>query len=335
MVYCYGCGKEIHESAVTCPACGAAQKGNAGTGLKYQSYTQVPWYRKNWFAILCFFIFMPGLFLILLTGTVYYERNGQLQKYSITAKIFLLLYSLLATIGFANVITNGNHTASAPLTQATTTPSPRMQSPSNIGTAATTVVNEQANITASTLPPDIESRTVVTQDGKNPLDQLGLGAGSTPKVVFGKFVAGFEKANPGKAVIKQNGQAFIVKDDDTTILFETQGSDQIVLEKMRISGNEVEESAVPSMFSLMVLNMGADQRTAASAPPHDVEVLLKSEGLWNDKCRDGSGDNSATQKACDQRDIMFKQINAKGWCWGPDDKPESDKSWQACAKPAL
>lgn len=25
MVYCRGCGKEIHESAVTCPSCGAVQ----------------------------------------------------------------------------------------------------------------------------------------------------------------------------------------------------------------------------------------------------------------------------------------------------------------------
>ncbi len=25
MVFCRGCGKEIHESAVTCPSCGATQ----------------------------------------------------------------------------------------------------------------------------------------------------------------------------------------------------------------------------------------------------------------------------------------------------------------------
>ena len=26
MVYCHGCGKEIHETALTCPQCGARQK---------------------------------------------------------------------------------------------------------------------------------------------------------------------------------------------------------------------------------------------------------------------------------------------------------------------
>jgi TM2 domain-containing membrane protein YozV len=30
MVYCRACGKEIHESALTCPACGAPQRTRAG-----------------------------------------------------------------------------------------------------------------------------------------------------------------------------------------------------------------------------------------------------------------------------------------------------------------
>src|SRR5206468_11046551 len=30
MVYCRGCGKQIHETAVTCPQCGAPQRGPVG-----------------------------------------------------------------------------------------------------------------------------------------------------------------------------------------------------------------------------------------------------------------------------------------------------------------
>lgn len=30
MVFCRGCAKQIHESAVSCPGCGATQNGNAG-----------------------------------------------------------------------------------------------------------------------------------------------------------------------------------------------------------------------------------------------------------------------------------------------------------------
>ena len=44
MVYCRGCGKEIHESAPTCPICGATQqasqmpKANVSTGLLVSGY---------------------------------------------------------------------------------------------------------------------------------------------------------------------------------------------------------------------------------------------------------------------------------------------------------
>ncbi|MEI9993820.1 MAG: TM2 domain-containing protein [Rhizomicrobium sp.] len=32
MVYCRGCGKEIHETATACPSCGARQRGAPGGG---------------------------------------------------------------------------------------------------------------------------------------------------------------------------------------------------------------------------------------------------------------------------------------------------------------
>lgn len=38
MVYCHGCGKEIHSSAVSCPQCGATQ-GKAGTGADKSKVT--------------------------------------------------------------------------------------------------------------------------------------------------------------------------------------------------------------------------------------------------------------------------------------------------------
>ena len=32
MIYCYGCGKEIHSDALSCPNCGAPRKGAASGG---------------------------------------------------------------------------------------------------------------------------------------------------------------------------------------------------------------------------------------------------------------------------------------------------------------
>lgn len=37
MVFCRGCGKEIHETALSCPHCGAPQRGTAQTSTKSQS----------------------------------------------------------------------------------------------------------------------------------------------------------------------------------------------------------------------------------------------------------------------------------------------------------
>jgi uncharacterized membrane protein YvbJ len=96
MVFCRGCGKEIHETAHTCPQCGAPQ-GNL-TSMKnppYSSYDEVPVYRKNWFAILCSFIFFPAVIILLLTGDIYYESKGQLKIYSKGAKMFFYVLGLI------------------------------------------------------------------------------------------------------------------------------------------------------------------------------------------------------------------------------------------------
>ena len=91
MIYCRGCGKEIHEDAQACPKCGAPQQpiNKIGNTQTYTSYNQVPWYRKNWYAIVCAFLFFPGL-LVLLTGEIYYVRKEELKTYSKGAKFFLL-----------------------------------------------------------------------------------------------------------------------------------------------------------------------------------------------------------------------------------------------------
>ena len=93
MVFCRGCGKEIHESAPMCPHCGAPHTAVSKGKMPYSSYDQVPWYRKNWFAITSFFLFFSILLIVLLTGNVYYERSGELRTYSIWARIFIWLWS--------------------------------------------------------------------------------------------------------------------------------------------------------------------------------------------------------------------------------------------------
>lgn len=73
--------------------------------------------------------------------------------------------------------------------------------------------------------------------------------------------------------------------------------------------------------------------SAATPPPKDVAQLIASEQKLNDKCRGGSGDDPATQKACDQRDALDKKLQSRGWCYGRPDQAEYQKTWQPCPKP--
>lgn len=111
-IFCRGCGKQIHASAPACPACGAPQavpatKGSVQQGaavkqgkIVYASYDQVPWYRKNWFAIACALLFSPALMVLLLTGDIYYLQKGQLKTYSKGVKIFFVAWFALVLLSF-------------------------------------------------------------------------------------------------------------------------------------------------------------------------------------------------------------------------------------------
>lgn len=93
MVYCRGCAKQIHETAPTCPQCGAPQTTARGK-TTYSSYGEVPWYRKNWFAFVCFFFFFPGLWIMMLSGDIYYQQKGQLKTYPTSSKVILWILSI-------------------------------------------------------------------------------------------------------------------------------------------------------------------------------------------------------------------------------------------------
>ncbi len=96
MVFCRGCGKEIHESAPLCPQCGAPQGAvSKQEQAPFSTYDQVPWYRKNWFAITCFFIFPLGLWIAVLSGDIYYPSKGQIKTYTTGAKITILIFSVI------------------------------------------------------------------------------------------------------------------------------------------------------------------------------------------------------------------------------------------------
>ena len=68
----------------------------------------------------------------------------------------------------------------------------------------------------------------------------------------------------------------------------------------------------------------------SDSPPKDVALLIAQAETLNDKCRGGSGDDPATEKACGERDVVFRKIKAKNWCWGHDGQVGADRTWERC-----
>lgn len=92
LVPCRHCSHNIHQSAIACPQCGAPtqQKTEFNTATKIENYDQVPWFRRRWFAIVCFLLFMPAFLLIAFTGDIYFEKKGELKTVPKNAKFIIL-----------------------------------------------------------------------------------------------------------------------------------------------------------------------------------------------------------------------------------------------------
>lgn len=58
----------------------------------------MPWYRKNWFAILSCLCCAPAMIVTAATGPIYYERNGELRTYSNFTRWFLVVVGCLSII---------------------------------------------------------------------------------------------------------------------------------------------------------------------------------------------------------------------------------------------
>lgn len=61
-----------------------------------------------------------------------------------------------------------------------------------------------------------------------------------------------------------------------------------------------------------------------------IKSLIDKEESLNNLCRGGSGDDPNTQKACEDRESLFKEIETLGWCWGPEDAIGAEKTWVKC-----
>jgi hypothetical protein len=123
-VHCRGCGTEIHETAPTCPKCGAPQNiGNASGGAAQPmrgsnterkvkvaksaetepldiDYSEIPFYRRRWFYLITLLLFVPLTALIAMTGPLYYQQKGEVKKLPASARVTFVIIGVFATIWF-------------------------------------------------------------------------------------------------------------------------------------------------------------------------------------------------------------------------------------------
>lgn len=71
---------------------------------KYTTYDQVPWYRKNWFIVLSVLFFAPASLYPLFTGDVYYQKKGELCKYSRLTKIISIIIACMSTLWLVGAV---------------------------------------------------------------------------------------------------------------------------------------------------------------------------------------------------------------------------------------
>lgn len=112
-VHCRGCGAQIHETAPTCPKCGAPQVVAAATGATVapplagtpSEYSKVRWYRRRWFLITSLLTIPAVTGLIALTGPMHYDAKGAVKTFPKNFKTGILitsvyyLYTLTTPIG--------------------------------------------------------------------------------------------------------------------------------------------------------------------------------------------------------------------------------------------
>ena len=90
MVFCRGCGKEIHESAAACPHCGAAQKAEATGNAKSKTTAGIlalllggigihRFYLGQWWGIFYLLFCWTGVPLVigLIEGIVFFSTSDQ------------------------------------------------------------------------------------------------------------------------------------------------------------------------------------------------------------------------------------------------------------------
>lgn len=107
--HCRGCGHQIHETAPTCPKCGAPQTP-AGQGPATAQaplsgspspYGSIPWFRQRWALVCMFLVFPPAAVVIAWSGEIYCLVGTTIKTLPKSAKIIMTVITAVLLIALA------------------------------------------------------------------------------------------------------------------------------------------------------------------------------------------------------------------------------------------
>lgn len=107
-VHCRGCGHQIHETAPSCPKCGAPQAVAAaavtpsGASAASGPYGSIPWFRQRWALICMFLVFPPAAVVIAWSGEIYYLVGTTVKTFPKSAKIVMTVMTALLLVALAS-----------------------------------------------------------------------------------------------------------------------------------------------------------------------------------------------------------------------------------------
>jgi len=71
----------------------------------YSTYAQVPYYRKQWFFWVMYFVLSPVAIALLLSGDVYYQKKGEVKSFGMANRIVAGIIAALWLYGIFQALT--------------------------------------------------------------------------------------------------------------------------------------------------------------------------------------------------------------------------------------
>jgi len=71
----------------------------------------------------------------------------------------------------------------------------------------------------------------------------------------------------------------------------------------------------------------------AETMPQEIRLLTERWAVVYGECRSpmfDSSDEAKIERSCHERNDLQKKLRKKGWCYGPEEAANVDKSWIKC-----